>query len=61
MLDSVFWMSLLVAQEDDIYFYHDLYSFSFSLILLKALHENEMSELGVVLQQCKMHLKMHKN
>lgn len=39
-------MSLLVAQEEDIYFYKDLYSFSFSLILLKSLHENEMSELG---------------
>lgn len=44
--ESVFWMSLLVAQEDNINFYNDLYTFSFSLIILKSLHENEMSELG---------------
>jgi hypothetical protein len=41
-------MALLVAQEDDFYFYNDLYSFSVSLIILKSLHENEMSELGDV-------------
>jgi len=59
--DSVFWMSLIVAQEEDMNFYNDLYSFSVSLILLKSLHENEMSELGVELLQCKMLQKMHKN
>jgi len=45
-LDTIFWSSVLENEEEDIFFLKDLYEYSFSLILLKAFHENELSELG---------------
>jgi F-type H+-transporting ATPase subunit gamma len=44
--DTIFWSSVLENEEEDIFFLKDLYEYSFSLVLLKAFHENELSELG---------------
>jgi F-type H+-transporting ATPase subunit gamma len=45
-LDPVFWNSVLENEQEDVFFLRDLYEYCFALILLKAFHENELSELG---------------
>src|SRR5574338_133265 len=44
--DVLFWSALIEKVDSNALFLRDLYDFSFAVVLLSALRENELSELG---------------